>query len=362
WAGSDIGAVGIAGGASENSGTYTVSGSGTDIWNAADSFQFVSQTLVGDGEIRARVTSQSNTDAWAKAGVMIRDGSGSGAVNALVAITPGNGFTFQSRATANGSSALTPGPALNTAPNNWVRLTRSGTLITAYASADGSNWNQIGTTTVTMGNSVSVGLAVTSHNNTVLGRATFDQVSVTPFPLPWQTLDIGATGLQGSAEYFGNAFTVKGAGTLAATSDNFRFVYQTLSGDGEMTARIKVPQNTGTGARFGVMIRDSLATNSAYAFMGIDGANSFNWQRRNSTGGSDYTYAGGSGTAPNLWVRVVRAGNMLRGYKSADGINWTIVNSKSISMGTNIYIGLVDASGSTTTLNTAVIDNVAVTP
>ncbi|HEX7261460.1 MAG TPA: DUF1349 domain-containing protein, partial [Luteolibacter sp.] len=361
WTSGDIGLVGVAGSASESGGTYTVSGSGTDIWGTADSFQFVSQTLTGDGEIRARVTSQSNPGYDPKAGVMIRSGSGAGAVNAMMTVAPA-GYHFQYRATASGTSGVTYGPAPNPMPNNWIRLVRSGNLFTGYRSADGVTWTQAGSVPLTMGSSVSIGLAVCSKNNSGLSTATFDNVSITPFPLPWQTADIGATGLQGSAEYFGSAYTVKGAGTLDNTSDKFRFVYQTISGDGEMTARIKTPGNTGTGVRVGVMIRDSLATNSMYAFMGADGANNFYWQRRSSTGGNDSTSVEGSGTAPNLWVRVVRTGNTLRGYKSADGASWTLVNSRNITMGANIYVGMVGASGSTTTLNTSVIDNVTVAP
>ena len=118
WGGSDIGSVGVPGGTSYNSGTYTVNGSGTDIGGTADAFQFGSQTLTGDGEIRARVTSQTNTNAWAKAGVMIRGDSTAGSVNALVALTPGHGFTFQSRSTVSGTTAQSGTTASNAAPNN----------------------------------------------------------------------------------------------------------------------------------------------------------------------------------------------------------------------------------------------------
>jgi hypothetical protein len=56
---------------------------------------------------------------------------------------------------------------------------------------------------------------------------------------------------------------------------------------------------------------------------------------------------------------VVRSSNTLTGYKSSDGVTWTQVGSKTISLGTNVYIGFVNASGTTTTLNTTGFDNVA---
>ena len=40
----------------------TVSGSGVDIWDTADSFRFVYQPLVSDGQITTRVNSQGATD------------------------------------------------------------------------------------------------------------------------------------------------------------------------------------------------------------------------------------------------------------------------------------------------------------
>jgi hypothetical protein len=61
----------------------------------------------------------------------------------------------------------------------WVRAVRSGNTFTAFASLDGVNWVQMGSSqTITMAQNVYVGLAVTSNNNSVLATATFDNVSV----------------------------------------------------------------------------------------------------------------------------------------------------------------------------------------
>jgi len=47
-------------------------------------------------------------------------------------------------------------------------------------------------------------------------------------------------GVAGSANYANGAFTVAGAGqgTFSTSSDAFHFVYQPLSGDGTMVARV----------------------------------------------------------------------------------------------------------------------------
>jgi len=61
-------------------------------------------------------------------------------------------------------------------------------------------------------------------------------------------------------------------------------------------------------------------------------------------------------------VRLVRTGNTVVAYKSADGIAWTQVTSQNITMAVNIWIGLAVSSGSASTLNTSQFDNVTVVP
>ena len=182
WAALDIGGPGVEGSESFNSvnSNWDINGGGTDIWGASDQFHFASQDASGDCEIKARVTFQENTDVWAKAGVMIRETTAGGSKHAFMAITPGNGFAFQRRPTTSAQSESTAGGTLNAAPNNWVRLVRSGSTITAYKSANGSSWTSIGSVSISMSASVKIGLAVTAHNNTTLSTARFDNVTAIP--------------------------------------------------------------------------------------------------------------------------------------------------------------------------------------
>ena len=68
WTDSDVGTVSASGSASAASGVFTLTGAGTDIWNSADGFNYAYASMSGDGTIIARVISQQNTNAWAKAG------------------------------------------------------------------------------------------------------------------------------------------------------------------------------------------------------------------------------------------------------------------------------------------------------
>ncbi|GCE22163.1 hypothetical protein KDK_59630 [Dictyobacter kobayashii] len=177
WQQQDIGSVGQTGSASASNGTFTVTGSGNDIWDTADAFQYVSQPLSGDGTIVARIDSQQNTDGWAKAGVMIRESLTAGSTHALMALTPDNGAVFQRRTTTGGSSSSTAGASV--AAPYWVKLQRAGSTFTGSISSDGSSWTVVGSDTISMATNAYVGLAVTAHNTSALNTTSFSQVSVT---------------------------------------------------------------------------------------------------------------------------------------------------------------------------------------
>jgi regulation of enolase protein 1 (concanavalin A-like superfamily) len=199
WSNDDIGSVGTTGSSTQTTNpdgtvTFTVKGSGSNIYGTTDAFQFNYQSLTGNGTITARVVSQTPTNAWAKAGVMIRETLDPSSTNALVAVTPYNGIAVQRRTATGGQTALTVGPL--TAAPYWVRLTRNGNTFSAYASADGTTWTFIRQDTISMAATVFIGLAVTSHSAGVLSTATFDHVAVgSPGPPPaCNPLDFGAAG------------------------------------------------------------------------------------------------------------------------------------------------------------------------
>jgi len=174
WATQDIGSVGVAGSASYQNSTFSVIGSGTDIWGTADAFRYVYKPLTGDGQIIARVASLQNTDPWAKVGVMIRATLTANSAHALMAISASSGAAFQRRLTTSGSSTSSAGP--NVKAPYWVKLVRSGKTFSGYVSTDGVTWTLVGSDTITMSTTVYLGLAVTSHSYATPCTATLDGV------------------------------------------------------------------------------------------------------------------------------------------------------------------------------------------
>ncbi len=184
----------------------------------------------------------------------------------------------------------------------------------------------------------------------------------TSLPSPWSTCDIGAVVSTGSASYNAGTgtFTQSGSGTLiGVTADTLRFTYLTLNGDGEIIARICVFQDTGNSSRVGVMIRETLAPGSKYVLMGLTGSNGYRWSRRNVTDSTQSSSNYSTGTAPNFWVRLLRTGGTITGYTSTNGTAWIPTGTSTMTLATNVYMGLAVNSG-LTTLNTSQFDHVAV--
>ena len=356
WSDGDVGGATPSGSASFSNNVYTVNGGGNDLGSSSDQFNYVSQPMSGDGTVIAQVTSQSDTNPWAKSGVMIKQSTTSGAPYAFIGITPGHGVTFQYGNDVNVSGGS------YTSPNIWVKLTRQGTVITGYSSTDGVNWTQVGQAVVAMTDPVTVGLAVTSDNPSALNTSTFTDVSVSPVgdgPLlgPWTSQDVGSPGLPGSGAYtpYDGTFTIHGSGAaIGGTSDQFQYVDQPMSGDGTITARVASQDQTDPWAESGIMIRQSTASGAPYALLAATPGNGIVFQGTGNTSVSAGSYA-----YPE-WLSLQRVGNEFVALDSPDGVNWTQVGSMTVPMNTQVTVGLVVNSHNNAVLNTTTFDSVSV--
>lgn len=211
-------------------------------------------------------------------------------------------------------------------------------------------------------------LAAGTHQLIIRGREAGTQLgslTISPavtLPAPWQVLDIGNVGTTGSSSITGGVYTVSGAGTLSGSSDSFRFLYQPMSGDGEIRARLNSIQNTSTNARMGVLVRETLSPSARYCFLGVAPDGRLRSQNRSTTAGSTSTTTLASGTLPNLWARLVRSNSTFYSYWSTNGTAWTLANSVSVPMATNIYFGFGTASGQSGVLNTSSLSAATVVP
>jgi regulation of enolase protein 1 (concanavalin A-like superfamily) len=180
WTDRDIGSTPLIGAAYAQSGTFTSQGSGLGVlWSSTDNMHFVYQPWSGDGTIIAKVATLPGAGMAYQAGVMFRENLTSGARGVLVAIENNGGpkLGFRYRANANGPSTTSQVPA---AAPYWLKLQRQGTTFKASTSLDGSAWTLVNQATVSMGAPAYVGLAVTSSATTMLAKASFTNVQLSP--------------------------------------------------------------------------------------------------------------------------------------------------------------------------------------
>ena len=176
WKSADVGSVGTAGSASYSSSTFTLKGAGSTIGGMTDSFQFASQQVSGDKTIVVRVNSLTNTATGALAGIMFRESSAANSREVGLFVTSDGKVQFIRRSRTGGLSTTTTVSGITTP--HWLKLVRKGNTFTAYRSANGTTWTLVGSASVTMNSTVSVGMAVCAKKTTALNTATFDNVLV----------------------------------------------------------------------------------------------------------------------------------------------------------------------------------------
>ena len=181
WTDADIGLPALAGSTLWSNGTWTISASGTDICSY-DQLHFAWMPISGDSVISAKVTSIQT--AAGQAGIMFRNDTTFGSVEAAVLVTASNGITFQWRSNpgVGCSYQIALGVGTNDVPVS-LRLVRSGNSFSAFWSTNDVDFNQVGLTpTVPLNLIALAGLAVSANDNSTLCTATFNQVS-TPAPV-----------------------------------------------------------------------------------------------------------------------------------------------------------------------------------
>lgn len=230
------------------------SGSGSDAnkgWDAPsgpdgkpvlDRFHFVHQPLAGDGTVTARVlgitSKRGSSPAWAKAGLIVKESLRPGSRYAAVMLTPGHGVRLQSNFTEDLAGSAATG-------TRWLRLTRTGTTVTGYESADGVSWQRIGSYPLAQSGTVEVGLFVASPEVyrterslagasvggfSTVSTARFDNVRLEPGApdAEWANDDVGDA--EGDATIEGGAVAITGTGDLAPKPPDDDVTRLSLSG------------------------------------------------------------------------------------------------------------------------------------
>ena len=224
-----------------------------------DSFYVVHQPLTGDGSITVRVTSLTGQlppangpqgpgpvpgdtvpglMPWSKAGVIIKENLNQGSPYAALMVTGSHGVRMQWNYTGD-----TPGLAgtVKAGDPRWLRLTRSGDMITGYDSADGTHWTQVGSVTLSgLASTVQAGMFGASPDfrnvtqnfgggtsqtggGPTQATAVFDHVTLSGGSPAgrWSGRYVGADNGSGIGSFHqtGGRFTVTGSGDIAPIAE-----------------------------------------------------------------------------------------------------------------------------------------------
>jgi hypothetical protein len=147
------------------------------------------------------------------------------------------------------------------------------------------------------------------------------------------------------------------------TTDQGRFVYKQLSGNGTIIARVDRIDAVDPWAKAGVMIRRSLDASSAWVLSLYAPGNGFRFQTRTvplGKGASDSTIATPAQIAVRapVWIKLDRNGDQFNAYYATDAAPTTWIaspwNPQTLALGADVYIGLAVTSHSAAGLVTQV--------
>ena len=166
------------------SGEYRVTGGGANIWGTADAFQFAWKKMSGDVALTADIHFiGTGAVAHRKATLMIRQSLDPDSAYADVALH-GDGLTslqFRPSAAAITQEVRQDAKSDLSAPVR-IRIERRGDRFTMLAGKPGEPLTSTGPATMTLHDPVYAGLAVCSHDASVLETAAFSNVTVEALP------------------------------------------------------------------------------------------------------------------------------------------------------------------------------------
>jgi hypothetical protein len=159
------------------SGSYRVTGGGSDMWGTSDDFHLAWVKLSGDATLTADLRFPPDAPAPLEKGVLIfRQSLDSSSAYADIALHADGHATLQYRLKPGGITADVVAP--QHAPTR-LRIERRGNLFTTYTAIGDGPFTAFSSQTVAMTGPVYVGLGVCSHNASGLATVTFSHVSLT---------------------------------------------------------------------------------------------------------------------------------------------------------------------------------------
>ena len=180
--------------------------------------------------------------------------------------------------------------------------------------------------------------------------------------LHWESGDVGGVSVSGAFGRTNGVMTITGDGAdIWNRADAFHYVHLAMKGDVTLTVRVTDIQNTDPWAKAGLMIRQSLAPDSAYAMVLVTSAQGVAFQQRATAGRQAVTANVIPGLHAPYWLRLTRERGAFTATASEDGNTWLPTNTVTIAMNDPVYAGLAVTSHHSGVLCRATFDHLTVT-
>lgn len=204
----------------------------------------------------------------------------------------------------------------------------------------------------------------------------------------WSSADVGSPAVEGNASLADGILTVKASGKLGKsegsvsgsvyndlTTDDFHYVYQELTGDGELVAKLDSYLVVDNHTFNGLMVREALEDNAACVGVGLTMTKI--WSDKETTWAAFMVNRAETGTKlqkidssvdsassaekagipvvaglnfksgdsfNGVWLKLIRAGDSITGEVSEDGESWQTIGTLTAKLPEKVYIGFaVDA-------------------
>jgi membrane-bound inhibitor of C-type lysozyme len=367
----DIGAPPLRGSAEfdASTGQYKITGTGTDIWGKADQFHYVWREMSGNFSITATAKFLTEGIAHRKAILMLRKSLDADSPFVHLAIHGDGMPAIQFRNSKADDTNTVDFPVEG--PGIWkLKLVRQGTTVTAWIAKDGAALRELGHTTNQLGSPVLVGLGVSSHTQAATNTVLFSDVSVEELPamagarslgIFTHSADVGGPAIKGSVEFSNGQYRVTGSGAnMFAKQDQFHYVWREMTGNFTAMATMRFLGQGADHRKAGIMVRQSLDTDSAYADVVIHGSGMPGLQWRSKQGDDTNVFDipfDGPGT---FQIKLVRTGVRIFMYIGQDGAEPKEIAHTEVSFRNPVMVGLAVCSHRTDAADTVVFSDVSV--
>lgn len=179
-----------------------------------------------------------------------------------------------------------------------------------------------------------------------------------------QDADINSPAIAGGATFSSGGGAVSGAGwDIWGSSDQFNFASQPFTGNGTAIVHVASFSSGDYWAKAGLMLRENLTPGSRMV-MALAANHAESQVNARVSAGQNAQTTGDIGTGVGLWYKLVRSGDQITAYSSADGASWTSFGSPVTLAGLSqeVFVGMAVTSTNQSALATAVFDHFSIAP